>query len=72
MENEPIRILQFVPIMQPAGIENFIMNLYRNINREEIQFDFVVHSQKRGFYDDEIEKLGGKIYRFTYKDDKIF
>ena len=50
MENEPIRILQFVPIMQPAGIENFIMNLYRNINREEIQFDFVVHSQKRGFY----------------------
>jgi hypothetical protein len=72
MENEPIRILQFVPIMQPAGIENFIMNLYRNINREEIQFDFVVHSQKRGFYDDEIEKLGGKIYRFTYKDDKNF
>ena len=51
MENEPIRILQFVPIMQPAGIENFIMNLYRYINREEIQFDFVVHSQKRKFID---------------------
>lgn len=72
MENKPIRILQFVPIMQPAGIENFIMNLYRNIDHNEIQFDFVVHSKAKGFYDDEIEKLGGKIYRFTYKDDKNF
>lgn len=48
-----------------GGQETFIMNIYRNINRNDIQFDFVVHSQDKGYYDDEIEKLGGKIYRIT-------
>lgn len=67
-----IRVLNIVPIMQTAGIENFIMNLYRNIDRETVQFDFIVHSLKEAPYDKEIEALGGKIYRFTYKDDKNF
>lgn len=70
--NEPIRILQIVPSMRAAGIENFIMNLYRHIDRKKVQFDFVVHTKKREIYDDEIECLGGKIYRLTYKDDKNF
>lgn len=69
-KNEPIRILNIVPNMRAAGIETFVMNVYRNIDRSKIQFDFIVHNQKKEFYDDEIEKLGGKIYRFTYKDDK--
>lgn len=38
------------------------MNLYRNINRKKIQFDFVKHSQKEGAFEEEIRKLGGKIY----------
>lgn len=71
-DTEVIRVLNFVPIMQPAGIENFIMNLYRNIDRTKIQFDFVVHSKKIGMYDEEIESLGGKIYRLDYKDNKNF
>lgn len=67
---KPIRILNIVPNMRAAGIETFIMNVYRNIDREKVQFDFIVHNKERKFYDDEIEKLGGKIYRFSYKDDK--
>ena len=39
-----------------------IMNLYREIDRDHIQFDFVVHSQKEGAYDQEIRILGGTIY----------
>lgn len=70
MENDKIRILNIVPNMRAAGIESFIMNVYRNIDREKVQFDFIVHNTERNFFDDEIEKLGGKIYRFTYKDDK--
>lgn len=38
------------------------MNLYRKINRDIIQFDFVKHTATRGAYEDEIETLGGKIY----------
>lgn len=72
LEDKPIRILNIVPNMRAAGIENFIMNIYRNIDRNKIQFDFIVHNKERKFFDDEIEQLGGKIYRFTLKDDKNF
>lgn len=66
---EPIRILHIVPNMQQGGIENLIMNMYRNIDRSKIQFDFLVHYQKKFFFDDEIEKLGGKIYRCSIRED---
>jgi len=69
-QKEPIRILNVVPNMRAAGIETFIMNVYRNIDRKKVQFDFLVHNEKKEFYDDEIEKLGGRIYRLSFKDDK--
>lgn len=68
--NNPIRILNIVPNMRAAGIETFIMNVYRNIDRNKVQFDFLVHNKRREFFDDEIERLGGRIYRLSYKDDK--
>lgn len=67
---EPVRILQVVPNMHQGGIENLIMNIYRNIDRNKVQFDFLVHYTKRCDFDDEIEKLGGKIYRFSIREDK--
>lgn len=59
---EPIRVLHVVTRMDAAGLETLIMNWYRNINRERIQFDFLVHRQDEGFYDKEILELGGKIF----------
>ena len=58
-----MRVLQVVTHMNRGGLETMIMNYYRNINREKIQFDFLVHRQERTAYDDEIEAIGGKIYR---------
>lgn len=69
---EPIRILHIVPNMQQGGIENFLMNIYRNIDRNKIQFDFLVHYQKKFTFDDEIERLGGKIYRCSFREDNNF
>ena len=69
MGNE-IRILQIVPNMQQGGIENFIMNIYRNIDKNKIQFDFLVHYNKKCFFYEEIERLGGKIYRFPVMENK--
>lgn len=57
------RILHVVTYMGRGGIETMLMNYYRNIDREKIQFDFLVHRDFRADYDDEIEALGGKIYR---------
>ena len=39
------------------------MNYYRHMDREKIQFDFLVHRDFRADFDDEIEALGGHIYR---------
>ena len=65
----PIRILQVVPNMQAGGLENFIMNVYRQIDRDKVQFDFLVHYQRKCFFDDEIEQLGGRIYRLSVRED---
>lgn len=63
------RILHIVPNMQAGGLETFIMNIMRNIDKKKINFDFLVHYEKECFYDQEIEKLGGKIYRFSLRED---
>lgn len=63
-----IKILHVVPNMQAGGLETFIMNIMRNIS-DEVEFDFLVHYKEKKFYDDEIERLGGTIYRFSLRDD---
>lgn len=60
------RILHVVHGMDCGGTENIIMNLYRNIDRTKVQFDFLVHTENRCFFDDEIEQLGGHIYYVPY------
>lgn len=57
------RILQVIGRMDRGGAETLIMNLYRNIDRSKTQFDFLVHTQEKADYDEEIESLGGRIYR---------
>ena len=62
MMGKPIRILHIVTSMNMGGLETMIMNYYRNINRNIVQFDFLTHRKKEGVYDQEIKSLGGKIY----------
>lgn len=59
----PIRVLHETVIMDPGGIEGLLMNVYRHIDRNKVQFDFMVHRPDHAFYEDEIESLGGRIYR---------
>ena len=59
---KPIRVLQVLSILNQGGAENMVMNLYRAIDREQIQFDFIVHTDERGVFDDEAESLGATIY----------
>lgn len=57
-----IRILQIVDHMGLGGIQAFIMNVYRNIDRRELQFDFLVHKTEGNYFQKEIESLGGKMF----------
>ena len=60
---EPIRILNVVGRMDRGGIETLIMNIYRHIDRDKIQFDFLAHYGKENAdYNEEIRALGGRIY----------
>lgn len=59
------KVLHIVGAMNRAGTETMLMNIYRNIDREKIQFDFVSYSQEESHYDEEIRKLGGKVIKLT-------
>lgn len=61
-----IRVLHYVGVMDRGGMEVFIMNLYRRIDRSKIQFDFAVHGDRAGGFEEEITQLGGKFYYFPH------
>ena len=58
------KVLVFGMTENPGGVESVIMNYYRNIDRNKIQFDFLCNTEIVA-YSDEIESLGGKIYKIT-------
>ncbi|NWQ39145.1 glycosyltransferase family 1 protein [Bacillus sp. EB106-08-02-XG196] len=62
--SKPIRVLHVVVNMNRGGAETLVMNLYRNIDRTKVQFDFL--TCKEGIFDSEIKELGGTIHRIPY------
>jgi glycosyltransferase involved in cell wall biosynthesis len=69
----PVRILHVVQRMEAGGTQSLLLNIYRNIDRTKVQFDFLVEYPEKQFYDDEIVSLGGQIFysdvreKFTFK-----
>lgn len=59
----PIRVLHVVTYMGRGGLETMLMNYFRHIDRNKVQFDFLVHRSFKADYDEEILALGGKIFR---------
>lgn len=68
----PIRVLHAVSKMDRGGIETFVMNIYRAIDRSKVQFDFLDHTKEKGAFDDEILSLGGRIYKLKKLSGKYF
>ena len=44
-----------------GGLETFVMNVYRNIDRTKVQFDFLSHTPN-GDYAQEVQSMGGRVY----------
>ena len=61
------RILCIVGGMNAGGAETFLMKVYRNLDKTKYQMDFAVAVTDKGYYDDEIIALGGKIHHVTPK-----
>ena len=66
------RLLCIVSVMNTGGAETFLMKLYRELDRNQYQMDFYCMSYEIGFYEEEIKKMGGKIYRSIPKSKNLF
>ena len=60
-KEEPIRIAQIVGKWLGGGVEAVVMNYYRHLDHDKIQFDFICDDDSTNIPYDEIEKLGGKV-----------
>lgn len=61
-----IRILHLVSSLSiRSGVMSVIMNYYRNIDTDKIQFDFCYFVEREGTYESEINSMGGKVYKIT-------
>ena len=52
-----IRILQILSKFDNGGIESFIMNYYRSLDKNKFQFDFVCDENSTIPYENEIKKI---------------
>lgn len=57
----PLRVLNVVTQMNKGGLETRLMELYRSIDKEKLQFDFLTCREEKGYFDNEIIASGGKV-----------
>ena len=57
-----IRVLHMIASLDVGGSQTMMMNIYRNIDREKIQFDFIIDQPKETYFAPEIRSLGGKVF----------
>ncbi len=56
-----VRILHVVASMDRGGLETFLMNVLRRIDRQRFRLDFCPTRERPGQYDEEIRSLGSRI-----------
>lgn len=57
-----LRVLHSVSNMARAGIETMLMNYYREMDTNLLQFDFLANKPAPGEYDEEIRSRGGRVF----------
>ena len=55
------RVLHVIGRLDRGGAETLITEIYKNIDREKVQFDFLVYGG-HGVFDREVNKFGGQIF----------
>lgn len=65
VKQRPIRVAIVMGKHITGGIKSVIMSYYNSIDRNTIQFDFLVDSDSPNKNYSDIEKLGGKVYEIA-------
>ncbi len=65
------RLLCILSGMNAGGAETFLMKIYRRLDKSKYQMDFCINVKERCFYEEEIEQLGGHIFRIPTKSENV-
>lgn len=60
-DGKQCRVLHYMSVMNRGGQETFAMNVFRNIDRTQVMFDFLCMLPEQGAYDEEILNMGGRV-----------
>jgi len=66
-----IRVLQVVTALDGGGVERMLFNYYRVMNRNQIQFDFIVHSEEKGLLEDHFIQMNSTIFRIPTRQQSL-
>ena len=58
-----VKVLHGLGTMNPGGVETWLLNVLRHIDRKQFQLDFCTFGPRAGLHAEEVERLGGKILR---------
>lgn len=64
-QTELIRVLQCTGALNMGGAETMIMNVYREIDKSKIQFDYLVVGNEKGYFEEEAISMGAKVFHIT-------
>ncbi len=56
-----MRILHVLGKLDRGGVETWLVQVLRHVDRQKYQMDFLVHSASPGAYDEEVRALGSRI-----------
>lgn len=59
---QPIRVLHMIGSLNIGGSQTMVINLYNNIDRAKVQFDFVIDKPNENYYVAELEHKGARVY----------
>ena len=54
-----IKVIHCLGQLNTGGAETLVLNVFRKINKDKFQFDFLLFNNDPGFYDNEVKQLGG-------------
>lgn len=67
-----LRVLFISQYLRQNGTEVFMMNVFRNINREHFGIDFLIFNDEITPFSQEVEDAGSKIYRLPTRKVGLF
>lgn len=61
------KVLQVMGTLFVGGAETMMVNVFREIDRQELSFDFLVNGNRGGYYEDVVRELGGQVLYLSKK-----